>query len=134
MSSLSIEFPHALCDTKASFSILRRVMADHLDLKVKPSQESFTFVDCSQRNSRGIVRDLEVHIGNALVPVDFDVLDITLNWNSSLLLGRSFLSTVGAVCKMQTNQLFLTLIDLHAYYYPIPVMKPHTSSKIIDNP
>ncbi|KAF2547115.1 hypothetical protein F2Q70_00020975 [Brassica cretica] len=81
-----IEFPHALCDTCTSFSILPRVMADHLALKVEPSKESFTFVDCSQRSSGGIVRDLEVQIGNALVPVDFHVLDIKLNWNFSLLL------------------------------------------------
>ncbi|KAF3599930.1 hypothetical protein F2Q69_00035076 [Brassica cretica] len=110
-----IEFPHALCDTGASVSILPRVMANHLGLKVEPSKESFTFVDCFQRSSGGIVRDLEVHIGNALVQVDFHVLDIKLNWNSSMLLGRAFLSTVGAVCNMQTNQLCLTLIDPHVY-------------------
>ena len=45
-------------------------MADHLGLKIEPSKELFTFVDCSQMSSRGIVRDLEVQIGNALVPVD----------------------------------------------------------------
>ena len=49
------------------------------------------------------MRDLEVEIGNALVPVDFHVLDIKLNWNSFLLLGRAFLSTVGAVCNLKTN-------------------------------
>ncbi|KAL0826681.1 hypothetical protein Bca101_050358 [Brassica carinata] len=62
-----IEFPHALCDTGASVSILPRVMADHLGLQVEPSMELFTFVDCSQRKSGGIVRDLEVQIGNALI-------------------------------------------------------------------
>ena len=77
-----IKFPHALCETGASVSILPRVMADHLGLKVEPSKESFTFVDCSQRNSGGIVRDLKVQIGNALVAVDFHVLDIKGNWNS----------------------------------------------------
>ena len=96
-------------------------MADHLGLQVEPSNELFTFVDCSQRNSGGIVRDLEVQIGNALAPVDFRVLDIKLNWNSSLLLGRDFLSTVGAVCNLQSNQLCLTLIDPHTHYDPIPV-------------
>ena len=123
------EFPHALCHTGASVSILPRVIADHLGLKVEPSKESFTFVDCSQRSSGGIVRDLEVQIGNALVPVDFHVLDIKLNWKSSLLLGRAFLSTVGAVCNMQTNQLCLTLINPHVHYDPIPVMKPQTSPR-----
>ena len=43
------------------------------------------------------------------------------------------MSTVGVVCNMHTNQLCLTLIDPHAYYDPIPVMKPHTSSRRIDN-
>ncbi|KAF2532222.1 hypothetical protein F2Q70_00029407 [Brassica cretica] len=128
-----IEFPHALCGTGASVSILPRVMADHLDLQVESSKELFTFVDCSQRNSGGIVRDLEVQIGNALVPVDFHVLDFKLNWNSSLLLGRAFLSTVGAVCNLQTNQLCLTLIDPHAHYNPIPVKKPQTTPRRIND-
>ncbi|KAF3505361.1 hypothetical protein F2Q69_00043124 [Brassica cretica] len=129
-----IEFPHALCNTGASVSILPRVMADHLSLQVEPSKESFTFVDCSQRSSGGIVSDLEVQIGNALVPVDFHVLDIKLNWNSSLLLGRVFLSIVGAACNIQTNQLCLMLIDPHVHYNPIPVKKPQTSSRRIDDP
>ncbi|KAF2544058.1 hypothetical protein F2Q70_00038503 [Brassica cretica] len=128
-----IEFPHALCDTGASVSILPRVMADHFGLQVEPSQELFTFVDCSQKNSGGIVRDLEVQIGNSLVPVDFHVLDIKLNWNSSLLLGRAFLSTVRAVCNLQTNQLCLTLIDPNAHYDPIPVNKPQTISGRIND-
>ncbi|KAF3540101.1 hypothetical protein F2Q69_00022412 [Brassica cretica] len=128
-----IEFPHALCGTGASVSILPWVMADYLDLQVEPSKELFTFVDCSLRNSRGIVRDLEVQIGNALVLIDFHVLDIKLNWNSSLLLRRAFLSTVGAVCNLQTNQLCLTLIDPHVHYNSIPVKKPQTSFRRIND-
>ena len=108
-------------------------MAD-LGLQVEPSKELFTFVDCSQRNSGGIVGDLEVQIGNSLVLVDFHVLDFKLNWNSSLLLGRAFLSTVGAVCNLQTNQLCLTIIDHYVHYNPIPVKKPHTSSRRINDP
>ena len=51
-------------------------------------------MDCSQRNSGGIVRDLEVEIGNGLVPVDFHVLEIKVNWNSSLLLGRADITQI----------------------------------------
>ena len=90
-------------------------------------------MDCSQRNLRGIVRVLEVQIGNALFPVDFHVLDIKLNWNSSPLLGRAFLSRVGAVCNRQTNQLCMTLIDPHAYYDPILVTQPQTCSIRVDD-
>ncbi|KAF2594748.1 hypothetical protein F2Q70_00043119 [Brassica cretica] len=67
----------------------------HLGLQVEPSKESFTFVDCSQRSSGGIVRDLEVQIGNTLVPVDFHVLDIaklelfSITWENFLVNNRS---------------------------------------------
>ena len=71
---------------------------------------------------------------HALVSVDFHVLDIKLNWNSSLLLGRAFLSTMGAVCNLQTNQLCLILIDSKAYYDPIPVKKPQTIPRRINDP
>ncbi|KAF3571543.1 hypothetical protein F2Q69_00060891 [Brassica cretica] len=79
------------------------------------------------------MRDQEVQIGNALVLVDFHVLDIKLNWNSSLLLGRAFLSTVGAVSNLQTNQLCLILIDPNVHYEPIPVKKPLTISRRIND-
>ncbi|KAF2546420.1 hypothetical protein F2Q70_00022266 [Brassica cretica] len=46
-----IEFPCALCDTGSSVSILPKVIAYHLGLKIEPSQDSFTFVDHSTRNS-----------------------------------------------------------------------------------
>lgn len=86
-----IEFPCALCDTSSSVSILPKVMTDKLGLKIEASEDSFTFVDCSRRNSGGIIINLEVQIGNALVPVDFHVLDNKLNYNFSLLLWESLL-------------------------------------------
>ncbi|KAF2550489.1 hypothetical protein F2Q68_00035201 [Brassica cretica] len=123
-----IEFPCAMCDTDSSFSILPKVMADHLGLKIEPSQDSFTFVDHSTRNSGGIIRDLEVQIGNTLVPVDFHVLENKQNKNHSLLLERAFMATVGAVCNMKTNQLCLTLINPDVHYDPVRVVRPQTSN------
>ncbi|KAF2617997.1 hypothetical protein F2Q68_00039437 [Brassica cretica] len=60
-----------------------------------------------------------------LLLVDFHVLAIKLNWNYSLLLGRAFMATVGAVSNMQTNRLCLTLIDPNVYYDPVKVVKTH---------
>ncbi|KAF2565466.1 hypothetical protein F2Q68_00025257 [Brassica cretica] len=74
----------------------------HLGLQVEPSKESFTFVDCSQSSSEGVVRDLKVQIG--------------------------------AMCNLQTNQLCLTLIYSLVHYNPIPVKKPQTSSRRINDP
>lgn len=68
-----------------------------------------------------------MQIKDALVLVDFHVLDIKLNWNSSLLLRRAFMVIVGAVCNMQTNQLCLTLIDPNVYYGHLRVVKTQTT-------
>ncbi|KAF2595980.1 hypothetical protein F2Q68_00010082 [Brassica cretica] len=67
-----IEFPHALCDTGASVSILPKVMADQLGLKIEPSSESFTFVDLSERSSGGIIRDLESPTTDEHYPTSLD--------------------------------------------------------------
>ncbi|KAF2597359.1 hypothetical protein F2Q68_00011237 [Brassica cretica] len=53
-------------------------MKDHLGLEVEPSQELFTFVDCSQRNSEGIFRDLEVQIVGAVCNLQTNQLCLTL--------------------------------------------------------
>ena len=98
-----IEFPCALCDTGSSVSILPKVMADYMGLKIEPSEDSITFVDYSTTNSGGILTDLDLQIGNALVPVDFHVLDNKQNKNHYLVLGRAFMATVGVVFNMQTN-------------------------------
>ena len=44
-----IEFQCALCDTGSSLSILPKVMAYHLGLKIETSEDSFTFMDHSTR-------------------------------------------------------------------------------------
>ncbi|KAF3573870.1 hypothetical protein F2Q69_00058708 [Brassica cretica] len=124
-------------DIRRMFSKAREKMRMRITLKKKSNLGKFA-IPCTVKGivtlHRGIVRDLEVQIGNALVPVDFHVLDIKLNWNSSLLLGRAFLSTVGAVCNLQTNQLCPTLIDPHVHYNPIPVKKPQTTPRRINVP
>ena len=44
-----------------------------------------------------------------------------------LLLGKTFMATVVAVCNMQTNQLCLILINPYVYYDPVRIVKPQTS-------
>ncbi|KAF2609546.1 hypothetical protein F2Q70_00011391 [Brassica cretica] len=44
-----------------------------------------------------------------------------------LLLRKTFMATVGAVCNMQTIQLCLILINPYVYYDPVRIVKPQTS-------
>ena len=72
---------------------------------------------------RGVHEESSETLRYTLLLVDFHVLAIKLNWNYSLLLGRAFMATVGAVSNMQTNRLCLTLIDPNVYYDPVKVVK-----------
>ena len=69
-----------------------------------------------------------MQIGNALVPVDFHVLEYKQNKNHSLLLGRDFMATIGAVSNMQTRQVCLTLINPDVHYDPVRVVRPQMSN------
>ncbi|KAF8083955.1 hypothetical protein N665_0742s0005 [Sinapis alba] len=113
------EYPSALGDAGSSLSIMPKTMAEELNLKVEPSNDSFTFVDYSKMNSGGIVKDVPVQINNTLVPVDFHVMDIQIDWNSSLLLGRAFIATVEAIWDIKQNMLYLSLIDQNFFYEPV---------------
>ena len=62
-----------------------------------------------------LIKDHEVVIGNYVIPVVFHVMDIPNGWNTSLLLGRAFMATVGDVCNMQDNKLCLTLVDREVF-------------------
>ncbi|KAF2605134.1 hypothetical protein F2Q70_00027139 [Brassica cretica] len=84
-------------------------------LRIEPSRDSFTSINCSEVNSGGLIKDQEVVIGNSVIPVDFQVMDIPNGWKTSLLLGRAFMATVGAVCNMQDNKLCLTLVDMEVF-------------------
>ena len=87
-----------------------------LGFKVEPSQDSFTFVNNSRANSSGMIRNVKVEIGECTVPVDFYVLQIKSCWKSSLLFGRSFMATVGAVCDLKKKKMCLTNVDKSVFY------------------
>lgn len=55
-----------------------RVMTNQPSLKIEPSSEPFNFLDCSKVDPGRILRDLQVNIGNDVVPVDFHVMDIKI--------------------------------------------------------
>ncbi|KAF3567338.1 hypothetical protein DY000_02015882 [Brassica cretica] len=68
-------------------------------------------------------------IGNALVPVNFHVMDNKLNMNHSTT-WESFHGYSRSSCNMQTNQ--LCLINNNVYYDPVRIVKPQTSNTEVD--
>uniref|UniRef100_A0A0D2ZQL1 Aspartic peptidase DDI1-type domain-containing protein n=1 Tax=Brassica oleracea var. oleracea TaxID=109376 RepID=A0A0D2ZQL1_BRAOL len=105
-----IEFPHPLCDTGASVSILPKVMADQLDLKIEPSSESFTFVELSERSSGGIIRDLEVQIDP---DVHYDPVRVVRQQVNLVELGNDLSYIAACHCGAEYETEYTESIDTH---------------------
>jgi hypothetical protein len=57
--------------------------------------------DIVKKKPLGRINDVLIMVNNNLVPIDFLVLDIECNASCSIILGRPFLRTVGAIIDMK---------------------------------
>ena len=60
----------------------------------------------------GIIEDIQVLVGNTLVPADFVVLELEEESKDPLILGRPFLCTVGAIIDVRQGKIDLHLGDI----------------------
>jgi hypothetical protein len=91
------KFDQALCDLGATMSIMPKVIYDQLNHdSLVPTSMHLQLADQSIWHAVGITEDIPVRIRNSFIPVDFVVLKIDVCCQTPLILGRPFLSTVGA--------------------------------------
>jgi hypothetical protein len=57
--------------------------------------------DIARKKPLGRIHDVLIMVNNNFVPVDFFILDIECNASCSIILGRPFLGTVGAIIDMK---------------------------------
>jgi hypothetical protein len=91
------KFDQALCDLGATMSIMPKVIYDQLKHdSLVPTSMRLQLADQSIWHPVGITEDTPVRIKNSFIPVDFVVLEMDVYRQTPLILGRPFLSTVGA--------------------------------------
>jgi hypothetical protein len=78
-------------------SIMPKVINDQLNHdSLVPTSMHLQLADQSIRRLVGITKDIPVRIRNSFVPVDFMVLEMDACRQTLVILGRPFLSAVGA--------------------------------------
>ena len=88
----------ALCDLGASVSVMHFSLYKRLDLnKLTPTEISLQMADKSTAIPIGICEDVPVVVANVTILTDFVILDILEDDSMSIILGRPFLNTAGAV-------------------------------------
>ena len=88
----------ALCDLGTGVSVMPFSLYKRLDLnKLTPTEISLQMADKSTAIPIGICEDVPVVVANVTVLTDFVILDIPEDDSMSIILGRPFLNTAGAV-------------------------------------
>ena len=88
----------ALCDLVAGVSVMPFSLYKRLDLnKLTPTEISLQMADKSTAIPIGICEDVPVVVANVIILFDFVILDMPEDDNMSIILGRPFLNTAGAV-------------------------------------
>ncbi|XP_015940420.1 uncharacterized protein LOC107465947 [Arachis duranensis] len=100
----------ALCDLGASINLMSVAMMRKMKIEeAKPTKMALQLADRSFKFPHGIVEDLLVKVGDFIFLVDFVVFDMQEKAKTSIILGRPFLATAGAIIDVQKGDLTLRL-------------------------
>ncbi|CAM8948467.1 unnamed protein product [Rhodiola kirilowii] len=124
-----IEIDRALCDLGASISLIPYSLFEQIDVgELHPTTISLKQADRSSRIPRGILRDVPIKVGKFFIPVDFYVLEMDVEQEMPVILGRPFLNTVEAVIRCGEGSIELKIGDEKLKIFLKNAMKAPTSS------
>ena len=97
---------NALCDLGASISLFPLSIWNELELgELRPERLKVSLADGSFTEPSGSAEDVLLKIGRFYVPHDFLVGDIKIDPVAPILLGRPFLTTVGALIDVRRGRM-----------------------------
>ncbi|XP_015954861.1 uncharacterized protein LOC107479227 [Arachis duranensis] len=100
----------ALCDLGASINLISLAMMKRMRIEeAKPTRMALQLADRTFKFPYGVVEDLLVKVGEFIFPAYFVVLDVEEEASTSIILGRPFLATAGAIIDVQKEELVLRL-------------------------
>jgi hypothetical protein len=83
-----------LCDLDASVSFISKSVFDRISVgELVPTKISLQLADRSVKYPLGHIEDLPLQVGKFYIPIDFVIIEINEDPNTSLILGRSLFST-----------------------------------------
>ena len=122
----------ALCDLGASVSVMPLSLYHRLELsKLTPTEISLQMADKSTAIPVGIWEDVPVVVANVTILTDFVILDIPEDDSMSIILGRPFLNTAGAVIDCNKgNVTFHVNENEHMVHFPRKQPQVHSINTI----
>ncbi|CAM8931446.1 unnamed protein product [Rhodiola kirilowii] len=124
-----VNVSNALCDLGASISLMPFSLYKKLDVgELTPTPISLRLADTSSRLPKGILEDMLIKIGELWVHVDFYVLEMDVENETPIILGRPFLNTVQAVIDCGNGTIEMNLgIDKVNFFLKSMMKAPRDS-------
>jgi hypothetical protein len=93
------ESHHAILDLGSSINILSKSLYDLLDLdkKLEKCDIDLLHADDSIKHALGRINDVMIELHMIFLPIDFIIMDMRSNTSITIILGRPFLRTTGAI-------------------------------------
>jgi hypothetical protein len=123
----------ALCDLGAGVSVMPLSLYKRLSLeKLIPTDISLQMADKSTAIPVGICENVPVQVANnCLILTDFVVLEMPEDDNMSIILGRPFLNTAGAVIDCNQGKVTFNVNDKeYTVYFPKKIDKKYGLNSI----
>ncbi|XP_016206526.1 uncharacterized protein LOC107646898 [Arachis ipaensis] len=100
-----VETMEALCDLVASINLMPLSLMRKLQIdEVKPTPICLQLADYFIKYPFGVVENLLVKVGSFIFLSNFVILNIEEDKNASIILGRPFLATTGALIDVQKGE------------------------------
>ena len=97
---------YALCDLGASVSTIPKTLCDVPGFhKLDDCSLNLHLADSTIKKLMGMINHVIIFENRNYVPVDFIVLDIDCNRTCPIILGRPFLTTIGAIIDMKERNI-----------------------------
>ena len=104
----NFEFKKALCDSRASISLMPLSVVKKLRLReLTPTTMTLQMTDRTMAQQEGVLEDVLIKVGKFIFPIDFVVMDMEEDTQVPLLLGRHFLATGAALIDVKKGELAL---------------------------
>ena len=122
----------ALCDLGVGVSVISLSLYRRLDLnKLTPTEISLQMAEKSTDIPDGICEDVPVMVANVTILTDFVILDIPEDDSMSIILGRPFLNTAGAVIDCNKgNATFDANGNEYTIHFPKKQQQVHSINSI----
>ena len=97
---------YALCDLGASVSMIPKTLCDLLGFRdLDDCSLNLHLADSTIKKPMGKINDVLIVANRNYVPINFIVLNIDCNPSCTIILGRTFLRTIGAIIDMKEGNI-----------------------------